>query len=1082
MTWLAESIFLGESIRIAYVLVMMLLSGLVLFALWRGRETVGRHVVAPLYAAIPAFAASRLLSVAVSPLALGSADLALFTALNLVGCALMAASLLGLASNVPSDANGSWLFPLSARRLRWQTLYFGVLGLFLYVLRSPGPSVAEFIWGLMSFGLIVANLRVLLFVLRGTFILFDDKRFSLRGSMMLFSASWLLLHSSPVLSLSLAVAAGSIAHVLDCAVLVIVIAGLTSKYVLVSDKFRNEASEATSEKDAAKAELTKLSNIATHLYEDSSDLIKRQKEQTLLYMKKADSLEKILQIGVNIQRRHRLDDVFKMIVEMIRENVGFNTVTLRLLNKRAQTFETRAHVGLADADRDSIVNYRIPIAEYQKMIKPRFRISRSYFIKKKSSPWLGEDLNADETVLVEDSWREIDMLIVPLLNEDQVTVGYLSVENPENPKLCLADVIDTLENVAALAVIAIRNARFLKELEVKNEKLTVYAEKLSGLNKLKANFVQTISHEFRTPLTSIRAYCETLIRNADTVERGLLKEFLRVIEEESGRLMTLIEDILDFSQLESGVVKFERTPCVIQDIVKQAVDELRRNFESKRVTLDCDVPEQDVTVNGSADQIRQLTINLLHNASKFTRTEGNVWLSLREDPGCARIVVEDDGVGIPDGQLGRIFDQFYQADNSSTREHGGSGLGLATCKRIVEWHDGRIWVENVPGGGARFIAVIPKKEVAVNPNALSESGTVRRFEIERFLELLVENVVEFLNVGKVSIMLVDKARKTLRIECAIGMDEEVVSNATVKMGEGIAGKVAERGETMLVTDIEEDAQLSRSNNDMLYVSKSFLSVPVMVDRKVIGVVNVASPLGKPALDEHDARLLETVVRTYSIAIGKLKTFVDASARFEKVRETFKAILDSKRYIDVDNSDFVTAIALKAVAKLGLGEDVRGRVHYLLNVYDLGLSKVGFHIIKNPRDLSPRDREEIQSHSRVGHDMLASLEEDPAIRNITLCHHENFDGTGYPGQLKGESIPIEARIIRVADSLRALVSSRPYQRQYTMEEALDVLKLRAGTFFDPKVVDAFASVMNEARDDIPRRRANTKADETVEKRS
>ncbi|MCK5407322.1 MAG: GAF domain-containing sensor histidine kinase, partial [Candidatus Krumholzibacteria bacterium] len=344
-----------------------------------------------------------------------------------------------------------------------------------------------------------------------------------------------------------------------------------------------------------------------------------------------------------------------------------------------------------------------PIAEYQKMTQPRFRISRSYFIKKKSSPWYGEDLNADHSVLVEDSWREIDMLIVPLLNEDQATVGYLSVENPENSKLCLADVIDTLENVATLAVIAIRNARFLNELEAKNEKLRVYADKLSGLNKLKANFVQTVSHEFRTPLTSIRAYCETLIKNADTVERDLLKQFLYVIEEESGRLMTLIEDILDFSQLESGAIKFERTPCVVQDLVKQAAQELEKNFEAKQVTLRCDLPEQEVVVNASCDQIKQMMVNLLHNASKFTRPEGNVWLTLRDDPGSARIVVEDDGVGIPDGQLARIFDQFYQADNSSTREHGGSGLGLATCKKIVEWHDGQIWVENVSGGGARFI-------------------------------------------------------------------------------------------------------------------------------------------------------------------------------------------------------------------------------------------------------------------------------------------------------------------------------------------------------------------------------------------
>jgi signal transduction histidine kinase/HD-GYP domain-containing protein (c-di-GMP phosphodiesterase class II) len=896
--------------------------------------------------------------------------------------------------------------------------------------------------------------------------------------------SWVVLEITPVLPPEIVNSAFGFAHLLDVAMLVIVLGGVTSNYVHIGRRFKTKASKATLEVDAAKAELTKLSNIATNIYEDSSDLIKKQKEQTLQYMKKAENLEKILQIGVNIQKRHELDDVLKMIVEMIRDNIGFKTVILRLFNKKAQNFEARAFVGLSDELRDSIVNYRIPTTEYQKMIDPRFRISRSYFVKRNNA-WYGEDLSSDHSVLVEDSWREIDTLIIPLLNEDQMTIGYLSVESPENPKLSVPDVIDTLENVATLAVIAIRNARFVRELEAKNEKLSIYADKLSGLNKLKANFVQTVSHEFRTPLTSIKAYCETLLKNAETVERELLKQFLFVIDEESSRLMTLIEDILDFSQMESGTTNFERSPCALQKVVDEAASELSKNFENKQINLHCTVPERELLIHGNCEMVRQLVVNLLHNASKFTKEEGNVWLTVQEDPGSVRIVVEDDGIGIPDGQLARIFEQFYQVDNSSTRQHGGSGLGLAMCKSIVEWHDGRIWVENVSGRGARFVAVLPKKEVVVSTHVLDTGSTVRRFEIERFLEILVENVAEFVNVGKASIMLIDRDKKELRIECAIGMDEEIVANASVKLGEGIAGKVAEKGKTMLVSNIEEDDRVStRSNNDLMYRSKSFLSVPIWNKGQVVGVVNVASPMNKPSLDEDDARLLEALVERFSVAIDKITGFADASARFEQVRDSFKAILDSKRFIDARYYDLVKSFALRTGDKLGMDESARVRLHYLLNVYDLGLSKIGYHIIKNPKDLSPKDREEIHKHTIIGQEMLAAIEEDQELANVILCHHENYDGSGYPGQLQGDAIPIEARIIRVADSLRALVSNRPYQRQYSLEEAKDVLKHRSGTFFDPMVVDAYVEAMDEVRDtmDTDSTKEQMETDNTVDEPS
>lgn len=1082
MTFPISDILSGETLPAAYFLTAVLLASLILFTLWRGRDTMDARVLRPLYLATPAFVLGRLLVLGAGENA-GFVGLSLtaFSVINFVFFYCLAVSLTCLIHNAANARSQEGASRFSTASIRKQALLFGFLASLLYFVRSSGATVPEFAMGMFNLCLVGASARVAAFVLGGT-IRASDRWRGVRVAAFSATAAWVVLEATPLLSSSLTTMAFLASYGLDIMTLVLTLGALTSNYVLSSNRFRSEASEAAQEMDAAKAELTKLSNIASNIYEDSSDLIKKQKEQTIRYMKKAERLEKIMLIGVNIQKRSQLDDVLKMIVELIRDNVGFQTVTLRLFNKKAQNFETQAYVGLSDEVRDTVVNYRIPITEYQKMIEPRFRISRSYFIRSKN-PWYGQDLNNEQSVLVEDSWSEIDMLIVPLLNEDQTTIGYLSVENPENPQLSIADVIETLEVVATLAVIAIRNARFVKELKAKNEKLSIYADKLAGLNKLKANFVSTISHEFRTPLTSIKAYCETLLKNTETVERGLLRQFLHVIDEESSRLMTLIEDILDFSQMESGATRFERTPVELKDVVAQAVADLRRNFESKRITLHTDLSERDLVVNGNGELIKQLLVNLLHNASKFTKEEGNVWMTLHEDPGAVRVVVEDDGIGIPDDQLARIFEQFYQVDSSSTRKHGGSGLGLAMCKGIVEWHDGKIWVENVSGGGrgSRFVAVLPKKEVVVSSHVLTAASTVRRYEIERFLELLVENIAEFLNVGKASIMLIDENSKELRIESAIGIDEEIVTNARVKLGEGIAGKVAQDGKTMLVSNIEQDTRVNRSNNDLMYHSKSFLSAPIRNRGEVIGVVNAASPLRKKTFDDEDAKLLEALVNRFSIALDTLREFAAASVGFEQVRETFKAILDAKRYIDVRYHDLVRAFVFRTVDKLGLGETTKVRMHYLLNIYDLGLAKVGYHIMKNPKDLSPKDREELQKHTITGQDLLTSIETDPEIANIVLCHHENYDGTGYPGKLKGDAIPIESRIIRIADSLRALVSHRPYQRQYSLDEAREVIKHRSGTFFDPVIVEAFLQAMEESRhhESESRAESNADADENVE---
>jgi signal transduction histidine kinase/response regulator RpfG family c-di-GMP phosphodiesterase len=838
---------------------------------------------------------------------------------------------------------------------------------------------------------------------------------------------------------------------------------LLSAKTRIGLNYLRESELSRKQMEKTKEELAKLSKFASEIYEDNNALIKRQKEQTRTLSKRVDILEEILRVGIDAQEQKNLDELLQTIVESVRDNLGFKTVIIRLLNNKTQSFEAHAHIGLSEEARDTVLSYRLPYSEFEKMVGPKNRLSNSYFIKRGAQDENDKD---NTTHLVENAWENVVQLLIPLAEHDR-TIGYLSVENPENPSASVGEVVENLELIANLAVIAIEKINLADELRGKNETLDSYTSKLSSLNKMKANFIATVSHEFRTPLTSIKAYCETLLRSADEVDRNILKEFLFVINDESNRLVSLIEDILDFSQMESGMIRFERTPCSLNETIEVATKELEKNFKQKNITLYKDLPESDVTVRGERELMRQLIINLLHNASKFTPEGGNVWIRLRDETVSARIIVEDDGGGIPEDQIDKIFERFHQGDGSTTRRHGGSGLGLAICKNIVDWHDGRIWVENLRNKGAMFTAVLPKKHVVVRTQIMQQAETAQKFELERYKELLVEIVAELLGARRVSIMLLDPEQDDLRIECAIGIDEEVVEHAKLKIGEGIAGKVVQEGVTYLVEDIEDDPRTNRKNNDFLYDTRSFISVPIRRDGRVIGVVNVTNSMLKDKFDDESRMLLELFAERIGVALSKLDHFAQSLMSFSQVRNTFRAILDAKRFVDDQGADNIVTLVMQVAKKLNLNEEEQSALRYTLSVYDLGLSMVGYHVIKKPAELTVEDRKAIEKHTTLGSNMLQAIEIVPKIREAVLYHHENYDGSGYPGKLAGEEIPIQARIIRIADSIRALISHRPYQKQYTIEEATEVLKHRSGSFFDPKIVAVFLDVLEENPELLPK---------------
>lgn len=267
-----------------------------------------------------------------------------------------------------------------------------------------------------------------------------------------------------------------------------------------------------------------------------------------------------------------------------------------------------------------------------------------------------------------------------------------------------------------------------RELTDKNTKLQSAYDRLRELDRLKSNFLATVSHELRTPLTSIIGYSEMLLEGISGELNEEQREFLGTIHQKGEQLLELIKSLLDLSKLESGTMSLRKGNVDCGALARDVATTLAPTARKKNVSLAASVNGELPLYNGDAERLRQILLNLTENAIKFTPADGSVEIEVRlveQDvrPGTIssgavlgspkrrviEIRVADSGVGIPEDQRERVFDAFYQVDNSSTREVGGSGLGLSIVKRLVDAHDGQVYIESNEPRGTVFVVSLPCK-------------------------------------------------------------------------------------------------------------------------------------------------------------------------------------------------------------------------------------------------------------------------------------------------------------------------------------------------------------------------------------
>ena len=435
--------------------------------------------------------------------------------------------------------------------------------------------------------------------------------------------------------------------------------------------------------------IAKLKDSKETLEEYSRTLEQKVEIRTQELERSVDELEALGEVSRTVNSTLDLETVLTSIVRHAVQLSKADAGTIYEFDEAEQVFIPRINYGVSDefiqAMRDSKqrVGVKTVLGQSAERRKPE-QISDLMKVQ-----------NYPISYMRQTDFRAL--LAVPLLRKER-HIGGLVVRR-KSPGNFTKPIVDLLQTFAAQSVIAIHNARLFHEIEVKGRELQM-------ANKHKSEFLANMSHELRTPMNAILGYTELIIDNiyGDVPEK--IKSVLERVGKNGRHLLGLINDVLDFSKIEAGRFTLNLNDYSILDVIQTVYNTVESLAAEKKLSLRLKLPENLTAGIGDEQRIAQVLLNLLGNAIKFTE-EGEILVEAKVSNESFLISVSDTGPGLSKADQKVIFEEFHQADGSSTREKGGTGLGLSISKKIVEMHGGRIWVDSSLKKGSTFRFTLP---------------------------------------------------------------------------------------------------------------------------------------------------------------------------------------------------------------------------------------------------------------------------------------------------------------------------------------------------------------------------------------
>ena len=331
----------------------------------------------------------------------------------------------------------------------------------------------------------------------------------------------------------------------------------------------------------------------------------------------------------------------------------------------------------------------------------------------------------------------------------------------------------------------------------------------------------------------------------------------------------------------------------------------------------------------------------------------------------------------------------------------------------------------------------------------------RDTHFDAVLNRALSKVMQVTSAESGSIMLVEPDGGALSIEASRGLSEQVIANTRIRIGEGIAGWVAQHRKPLILVDAHDSgfgAELERQG------LRAALCVPLVIKGKVIGVLNVSRAESVEAFSRENLKIVASFAGQLAVAIENARLYVDLENTFLGTIGALAAAVDAKDPYTYGHSNEVTDYTLAIADELKTPAADRETLRIAALLHDIGKIGIDGTILNKPGKLTDDEFEVIRSHPDIAANILGSLDFLSAVVPLVHHHHEHWDGRGYPGGLAGELIPRGARIISVADAFNAMTSDRPYRKALSRETAARELIDNSGTQFDPEIVSAFLVVL------------------------
>jgi signal transduction histidine kinase len=384
-----------------------------------------------------------------------------------------------------------------------------------------------------------------------------------------------------------------------------------------------------------------------------------------------------------------LNVVLNSVMDILKKVLDCRGGCIFLLDERREWLEVRASSGIKPY--------------WQREARMRLGEGISGQVALTAQPVYIPDTHLDPDFIVFDPAVR-SLLVVPLIFKGEV-IGTLNVDD-DTPDAFSDDVSRLLSIVAVQAAAAIQSAKLYTDLKERAEKLAQAHKELQESDRVRSEFVQNVSHELRTPLTFVKGYVEVLLEGILGPLTEQQVNSLRIVADRTTTIINLVNDILSLQRIERGELQF--APVSMAEIAIKAIESARAAAQQARLALIEDFEPGLGLVWGDRARLEQVFNNLIGNALKFSPDPlGKITVRLRSHDKSVRVDVIDQGIGIPQDQLTKIFERFYQVDGSSTRRFGGTGLGLAIVKEIIDAHGGMILVESEPGVGSMFSFTVP---------------------------------------------------------------------------------------------------------------------------------------------------------------------------------------------------------------------------------------------------------------------------------------------------------------------------------------------------------------------------------------